>query len=185
MNYFFRIFNYLNPYKGYVILNIISNILSILFSLVSLTMVIPFLGILFGTQEKVYNTSPLSLNAESIKDHFYTIISNIIDNNGKEEALMFICILVLITFFFRNLFRYLALFFLTPIRNGIVHDMRIDLHKKMISLPIGFFSEKRKGDLTARMSSDLVEIEWSIMSSLEMIVKDPISIITYLSETIF
>ena len=184
MNYFFRIFNYLNPYKGYVILNIISNILSILFSLVSLTMVIPFLGILFGTQEKVYNTSPLSLNAESIKDHFYTIISNIIDNNGKEEALMFICILVLITFFFRNLFRYLALFFLTPIRNGIVHDMRIDLHKKMISLPIGFFSEKRKGDLTARMSSDLVEIEWSIMSSLEMIVKDPISIITYLSALI-
>ena len=184
MNYFFRIFSYLNPYKGYVILNIISNILSILFSLVSLTMVIPFLGILFGTQEKVYNTSPLSLNAESIKDHFYTIISNIIDNNGKEEALMFICILVLITFFFRNLFRYLALFFLTPIRNGIVHDMRIDLHKKMISLPIGFFSEKRKGDLTARMSSDLVEIEWSIMSSLEMIVKDPISIITYLSALI-
>ena len=90
---------------------------------------------------------------------------------------MFICVLVLITFFLRNLFRYLALFFLTPIRNGIVHDLRMTLHKKMISLPLPFFSEKRKGDLTARLTSDLVEIEWSIMSSLEMMFKDPLNII--------
>jgi subfamily B ATP-binding cassette protein MsbA len=180
MHYFLRIIKYIKPYTPFAVLNIISNIISVLFSLVSLTMVIPFLGILFGTQDKVYNPQPLSFNTDAIKDNFYAIISSEIDEKEKIEALLFICILVLITFFFRNLFRYSALYFLTPIRNGIVHDLRIDLHKKMISLPLPFFTKKRKGDLTARLTSDLVEIEWSIMSSLEMIFKDPLNIIIYL-----
>ncbi len=148
-------------------------------------MVVPFLGILFETQEKVYSPPPLSVNATAIKDNFYALISSIIDEKGKVEALLFICILVLITFFFRNLFRYLSLYFLTPIRNGVVHDLRMDLHRKIISLPMPFFTEKRKGDLTARLTSDLVEIEWSIMSSLEMIFKDPLSIIIYLATLSF
>ena len=180
MYYFFRIIKYIKPYTSYAILNVISNIVSVLFSLVSLTMIIPFLGILFETQEKVYNPQPFSFNTESIKENFYAIISSVIDEKGKLEALLFICILVLITFFFRNLFRYSSLYFLTPIRNGIVHDLRTDLHKKIISLPLPFFTEKRKGDLTSRLTSDLVEIEWSIMSSLEMIFKDPLNIIIYL-----
>ena len=180
MHYFLRILKYIKPYTPFAILNITSNIISVLFSLISLTMVIPFLGILFETQEKVYNPQPLKLNAESIKENFYAIISSTIDEKGQVEALLFICILVLITFFLRNLFRYLALYFLTPIRNGIVHDLRMDLHRKIISLPLPFFTQKRKGDLTARLTSDLVEIEWSIMSSLEMTFKDPINIVVYL-----
>jgi len=166
-------------------LNILFNILSILFSLVSLTMAIPFLGILFETQEKVYNPPPLAINANSIQQNFYAIISSIIDEKGKLEALLFICLLILITFFLRNLFRYLSLYFLTPIRNGIVHDIRMDLHKKVLSLPLQFFTEKRKGDITSRMTADLVEIEWSIMNCLEMIFKDPITILVYLSTLIF
>ena len=169
----------------FALLNILFNILSVLFSLVSLTMVIPFLGILFETQEKVYTPPPLSFNATALKENFYAIISSIVDEKGKIEALLFICILVLVTFFFRNLFRYLSLYFLTPIRNGVVHDMRMDLHKKVISLPLPFFTEKRKGDITARMTSDLVEIEWSIMSSLEMLFKDPLNIVVYLATLIF
>ena len=180
MHYFLKILKYIKPYSSLAILNIISNIISVVFSLVSLTMVIPFLGILFGTQEKVYNPQPISLKADAIKDNFYAIISSTIDQKGEVEALLFICILVLITFFFKNIFRYSGLYFLTPIRNGIVHDLRMDLHKKIISLPLPFFTEKRKGDLTARLTSDLVEIEWSIMSSLEMIFKDPLNIIIYL-----
>lgn len=180
MHYFFKITKYLKPYCSFAILNIFTNIISVLFSLISLTMVIPFLGILFETQKKIYNPQPLSFNANAIKDNFYAIISSIIDEKGKIEALLFICLLVLFTFFFRNLFRYLALYFLTPIRNGIVHDLRMDLHKKIISLPLTFFNKKRKGDITARLTSDLVEIEWSIMSSLEMICKDPLNIIIYL-----
>jgi subfamily B ATP-binding cassette protein MsbA len=185
MHYFFRILKYIKPYLPFALLNILFNILSVLFSLVSLTMVIPFLGILFETQEKVYNPPPLSLNATALKENFYAIISSIVDEKGKIEALLFICILVLVTFFFRNLFRYLSLYFLTPIRNGVVHDLRMDLHKKVISLPLPFFTEKRKGDITARMTSDLVEIEWSIMSSLEMLFKDPLNIIVYLATLIF
>tara|TARA_B110000444_G_scaffold228191_1_gene233818 strand:+ start:1024 stop:2844 length:1821 start_codon:yes stop_codon:yes gene_type:complete len=185
MHYFLRILKYIKPYLPFALLNIIFNILSILFSLVSLTMVIPFLGILFETQEKVYNPPPLSLNATTLKENFYAIISSIVDEKGKVEALLFICILVLLTFFFRNLFRYLSLYFLTPIRNGVVHDLRMNLHKKVISLPLPFFTERRKGDLTARMTSDLVEIEWSIMSCLEMIFKDPLTIIIYLATLVF
>tara|TARA_B100000902_G_scaffold90361_1_gene94058 strand:+ start:10230 stop:11936 length:1707 start_codon:yes stop_codon:yes gene_type:complete len=148
-------------------------------------MVIPFLGILFETQEKVYNPSPLTFNPTSIKDNFYAFITEIIDNQGKLDALFFICLLVLITFFLRNLFRYLALYFLTPIRNGVVHDIRMLLHKKILTLPLSFFTEKRKGDLTARLTSDLVEVEWSIMSSLEMVFKDPLTIIVYLGSLLF
>jgi subfamily B ATP-binding cassette protein MsbA len=148
-------------------------------------MVIPFLGILFGTQEKVYQATSLSFNAQAIKENFYLFISTVIDNNGKVEALMLICILVFIMFLLKNFFRYLALFFLTPIRNGIIHDIRMDLQKKILSLDMSSIGSKRKGDLTSRMTADLVEIEWSIMGALEMFFKDPITIIIFLSTLIF
>ncbi|SVB21673.1 uncharacterized protein METZ01_LOCUS174527, partial [marine metagenome] len=147
-------------------------------------MIIPFLGLLFGSQEKVYNPLPLGFNASSIKESFYALITSIIDNKGEVEALVFICILILVMFFFRNLFRYLALYFLSPIRNGVVCDLRNDLNKKILSLPISFFTDKRKGDISARMTTDLVEIEWSLMSSIEMIFKDPLNIIIFLGTLI-
>ena len=185
MHFFLKILKYIKPYSLYVCFNILSNILSVLFSLFSITMVIPFLGILFGTQEKVSQAQALAFNASSIKDNFYFIISKTINSKGETEALMFICILVLAMFFLKNLFRYLALFFLTPIRNGIIHDIRMDLQKKIISLPLSFIGTKRRGDLTSRMTSDLVEIEWSIMGTLEMVFKDPINILVFLSTLIF
>ena len=185
MHFFLKVLKYIKPYYSYVGLNIFSNILSVVFSLFSLTMVIPFLGILFGTQEKVLQASPLTFSADSIKENFYFFISKTVEEAGKVEALMMICILVLSMFFLKNLFRYLALYFLTPIRNGIIHDLRMDLSKKLLSLDISFINSKRKGDLTSRMTSDLVEIEWSVMGTLEMFFKDPISIIIFLSTLIF
>ena len=159
----------------------IFNVFAVLFSLVSITMVIPFLGLLFGTINVDISSVPeLNFSASSVKDYFYYHINSIIKSGTKIDALLFICGLILITFFFRNLFRYLALYFLTPIRNGVVHDLRSTLHEKVISLPLGFFTEKRRGDITSRMTTDLVEIEWSIMSSLEMIFRDPLQIIIYL-----
>ena len=180
MKDFFRILKYVKPYLGFAGLNIFFNILNILFSLVSITMIIPFLGLLFGTQQKVYNPIDLSFSAISVKENFYALITNIIDDKGKVEALVFVCVLILVMFFCRNLCRYLALYFLSPIRNGVVCDLRNDLNKKIISLPISYFTEKRKGDITARMTTDLVEIEWSVMSSLEMFFKDPLNIIIFL-----
>ncbi|MBT4217556.1 MAG: ABC transporter ATP-binding protein, partial [Flavobacteriales bacterium] len=181
MKDFYRILNYVKPYYRYAFLNMIFNVFAVLFSLVSITMVIPFLGLLFGTMETdIVKPESFTFSTSSIKDHFYYEINIIIESGEKIDALLFICGLILITFFFRNLFRYLALYFLTPIRNGVVHDLRSTLHEKVISLPLGFFTEKRRGDITSRMTTDLVEIEWSIMSSLEMIFRDPLQIIIYL-----
>ena len=181
MKDFFKVLRFAKPYWVYAVLNIVFNILTVIFSLVSITMIIPFLGLLFGTQEKVYEAPELSFSASSITENFYFQITQIIETRGQIDALLFICPLVLVMFMFRNLFRYLALYFLTPIRNGVVRDMRNDLHKKVLSLPLGFYTEKRKGDIIARMTTDLVEIEWSIMSSLEMIFKDPLNIIIFLA----
>jgi subfamily B ATP-binding cassette protein MsbA len=181
MKDFYRILNYVKPYYRYAFLNMIFNVFAVLFSLVSITMVIPFLGLLFGTMETdIVKPESFTFSTSSIKDHFYYEINSIIESGEKIDALLFICGLILITFFFRNLFRYLALYFLTPIRNGVVHDLRSTLHEKVISLPLGFFTEKKRGDITSRMTTDLVEIEWSIMSSLEMIFRDPLQIIIYL-----
>ena len=185
MKEFFRILRFTIPYWYYALFNIFFNILTVLFSLVSITMIIPFLGLLFGTQEKTYDAPPLSLNPDAIKENFYLYITQIIDEKGQVEALLFICLLVLVMFFFRNFCRYLALYFLAPIRNGVVRDLRNQLHAKVLALPLGFFTEKRKGDIMARMTTDLVEIEWSIMSSLEMIFKDPLNIIIFLGTLVF
>ena len=185
MKDFLRVLNFAKPYWIYAVFNITFNILTVIFSLVSITMIIPFLGLLFGTQEKIYTTSSLEFSANSIKENFYFQITQIIDSRGQIDALLFICGLVLTMFLFRNLFRYLALYFLTPIRNGVVRDMRNALHKKIINLPLGYYTEKRKGDIISRMTTDLVEIEWSIMSSLEMIFKDPLNIIIFLASLVF
>jgi subfamily B ATP-binding cassette protein MsbA len=143
-------------------------------------MVIPFLGILFGTEEKVYQAQELNFTLLSIKENFYFLVSSTIEDKGKVEALMLICLLVLVMFLLKNLFRYIALYFLSPIRNGIIYDMRMELQEKIISLPLAYFTEQKKGDLTSRMTSDLVEIEWSIMGVIEMIFKDPINIFIFL-----
>ena len=180
MSNMLSILKYIKPYTTYVIFNVFSNILSILFSLFSLTMVIPFLGILFGTQEKVYQAQELNFTLLSIKENFYFLVSSTIEDKGKVEALMLICLLVLVMFLLKNLFRYIALYFLSPIRNGIIYDMRMELQEKIISLPLAYFTEQKKGDLTSRMTSDLVEIEWSIMGVIEMIFKDPINIFIFL-----
>ena len=180
MSNMLRILKYIKPYTTYVIFNIFSNILSILFSLFSLTMVIPFLGILFGTQEKVYEAQELNFSILSIKENFYLFLSSTIEDKGKVEALMLICLIVLAMFLLKNLFRYIALYFLSPIRNGIIYDMRMELQEKITSLPLAYFTEQKKGDLTSRMTSDLVEIEWSIMGVIEMIFKDPVNIFIFL-----
>ena len=184
MSYFLKILKYVKPYTSYVLLNICSNLISIVFSLVSLTMVIPFLNILFDSERKTYVSTELGFSPESLKENFYILINKLIDYKGKEEALLFICLLVLVAFFIRNLFRYLALFFLSPVRNGVIHDIRKDLHDKTISLPIGYFKERRKGDISSRMTNDLVEVEWSVMGCIEMIFKDPVQIIIYLTALI-
>ena len=179
MKSFLRILRFIAPYKGYAWLNVLCNVLAVLFSLVSITMIIPFLGILIGTTDPVYEIPEFRLSASYFKEFLYYKITSIVQEKGNMEALGFVCVLVAVSFFFRNLFRYLALYFLTPLRNGVVRDIRAQLHTKVLHLPIAYFTEKRKGDVMARLTNDVKEVEQSIISSLEMTVRDPLTIIAF------
>ncbi len=175
-----KIFRYVIPYWWYIILNMIFNLLSVVFSVFSLTMVIPFLGLLFGTVKLVYHAPPLTFNSHAIIENFYYYISKIIVIYGKNDALLFICIVVVVLFLLKNMLRYLAMYFVAPIRGGVIMDIRNQIYKKILILPLSYYIEKRKGDIMSRISNDVQEVEWTIMSSLVMIIRDPLTIIIYL-----
>ena len=143
-------------------------------------MIIPFLSILFDRTKLVTEAPPFTFTVESITENFNCIISKIIIEQGQIQALLFISILVVTFFFLKNLFRYLAMYFLSPVRNGVIEDLRNDIYKKILILPLSYFTEQKKGDILSRMTNDVKEIEWSIMSSIEMIFKEPLTIIAYL-----
>ncbi|MCK4638330.1 MAG: ABC transporter ATP-binding protein, partial [Bacteroidales bacterium] len=181
MKNLFKILRYVGPYWVYAMLNILFNILSVLFSLASFALFIPVLQMLFKTTEVPAEVPEFSwLNFESVKENFYYEINKMISDYGEMDVLLYICVIIVVLYFFRNLFRYLAMYFLAPIRNGVVRDIRNDMYLKILILPLSYYSEQKKGDIIARMTSDVQEIEWSIMSSLEMIFRDPIAIISYL-----
>ncbi len=182
MKDFYKIFKFIFPYKFYAGLNILFNILSTIFSLFSFALVIPFLGILFKSQPLISNPKPLDFtNMASLEHNFNYWISNIIVEKGELHALITIGIIVVMATFFKTLTMYFANHFMVPIRNGVVKDIRNKLFDKVIILPISYFSEDKKGNIIARMTNDVQEIEWGIMSSLEMIFRDPIKIILFLA----
>jgi subfamily B ATP-binding cassette protein MsbA len=182
-----KILKYAIPYWVIATVSVLFNIFSVLFSLASFAFFIPVLDILFNQTEAVVNTpEPLTLNAfltfdmGLIKNSFYYQINDIINTYGQQQALLYISIAIVVLFFLKNLFRYLAMFFLAVVRNGVVKDLRNDLYYKILILPLSYFSEQRKGDIMARMTTDVQEVEWSIMTSLEMIFREPITILSFL-----
>lgn len=180
MKSFKHILQLLSNYKAYVVLNLIFNAIAIVFSLVSLTMVGPFLGILFDKIEIVKTAPELAFNVESVVQYFNYKLANVIDQSGKTKGLLFICLLVAVVFAVKNIFRYLALFIMAPIRNGVIKDLRNKIYKRILSLPLSYFSEKRKGDLLTRNSVDVVEVEWGVLGTLEAFFKEPLTIVLYL-----
>ena len=172
--------NYVRAYKGYAALNIFCNILSVIFSLFSLTMVAPFLNVLFS-QDMKYQQLPWSFSVKALLGNFNYFFSQFIAEHGKMEALELIVVVVIILMFLKNLFRYLAMYFIAPIRNGVVRDLRNKMYEKILYLPLTYYSEERKGDLMSRMTSDVQEIEWSIMQSLEVIFREPLTVILFLT----
>lgn len=188
MNYFGRVLKYAIPFKKFAVLNVISNIMYALFSLISIVIMMPVLGILFGSQD-IVNVEPVYNGISSLGDYLSTylnyFVSQQINQYGAGKALAVISIAGAIMFFLKNLFRYSALYFLAFLRSGVVRDLRIAMHNKILELPISFFSEKRKGDVIARMTSDVTEIQWSFLSSIEMIVREPLMIITSLAAMIY
>lgn len=156
-------------------------LLSAFFSLFSLAMIAPFLKVLFGETDLVTQPADFALNANSIIHNFNYILSQIIIGRGKVRALVFVGIMVLGTSLLKNVFLYYSKYFMIPIRTGIVRELRNMVFKKVLVLPLGYFSEERKGDIMSRMAQDVQEIEISVVRSLEMVFRDPILIVTYLA----
>jgi ATP-binding cassette, subfamily B, bacterial MsbA len=168
---------FLPPYKGWAIANIVFNILGAVFGAFSFLALSPILGILFGTQELVDSPVPFALNIESIKHNMFYQMSQIIVEQGQMRALFVIGLFMIIMVFFKVGFTYLASFSMVPIRNGVVRDLRERIYQRLLRLPLGYFSDERKGDIMSRVTSDVTEVENSIMNSLEMLFKNPILIV--------
>ncbi|WP_319501617.1 ABC transporter ATP-binding protein [uncultured Draconibacterium sp.] len=173
------------PYRGKVVMNIIYNILGALFGTFSFAMLIPALDILFKTKELVTEKVQWAFTADSITNNINYYISSFISKHGEQDSLLLIGLILVIATLFKVGFTYLADFVLIALRNGVVYDIRSLIYKKIIGLPLGYFSEERKGDIMARITSDVQEVENSVANSLGMMIKNPILIIVYLAVMIY
>lgn len=180
MKQFLRLLKYLLPYRLNIVLNIIFNLLSVLFSLVSIVMLIPFLQLLFGKTPPVTESPAFALSPNYAINFFEYKLSSIIKESGATDALLFICIATALVFFLKNTFRFLAVYVMSPVRNGVVRDIRNDLHQKILRLPLSYYNKEKKGDIIARMTDDVKEIETSIMNMLEIFFREPVNIIVFL-----
>ncbi len=175
-----KIIPFLKPYKTNVVWNITFNILYALFSTLSFIALIPMLDVLFKDAEKI-ETKPVYTSIWEIgdfgKDYLYFYITKLSEENGPQYALLLVVTIIIITFLLKNLFNYLALNHLLLLKNGVLKDIRNKMFDKIIDLPVSYYSEKRKGDVMARMLNDVNEVKNSFFSILELVVKEPMTIL--------
>jgi subfamily B ATP-binding cassette protein MsbA len=176
-----RIIAYIFPYWGSLIANLFFNLMAIVFSLFSLALLIPFLNLLFGINKLVTQKPVLTMNTRSVLEYLNYYISQIIQHQGKLQALVFICVIILTSFFFKNFGRFFAMYFINYARAGAIRGIRDDIYSKLLILPLSFYTRNKKGDLMTRITSDVQELEVSIFVNLEALVRDPITIIAYLA----
>lgn len=174
---------YIRPYTGYMGASIALNILSAVFNVVSFSLLIPVLKILFDTSNTVYELIPWNEVSDfsHVTNNIYHYVGNWIAVYGQSRVLLALCLMFCIITLIKTSCYFGASAVMVPIRNGVIKDMRMQIYNKILSLPIGFFSQERKGDIIARISGDVSEVEYSITSSLEMLIKNPILIIIYLT----
>ncbi len=180
MKRFFKLLEYIIPYKWDIMQNIVYNILGAFFALFSFAMVIPFLKVLFGNQATTIEPMEFALTTDYFMHTLNYYMSRMMDQRGAAGTLVLVSIMVVGFSFLKNSFIFVANYVLAPIRAFIVRDIRNDIYRKVLRLPLSYYTEARKGDVMARISSDVQEIEASIMSSMQMIFKDPITIIIYM-----
>jgi len=176
---FRRILHYVKPYWFSVLMNIVFNIMAILFSLFSFSMIVPFLNLLFNPETLTIVKPDFALDTDTLLALLDYYVSLIIIRKGQAAALMLICILLVVAFFLRNLTTYLAMYFMVAARAGTIQDIRNDLYRKMMILPLSFYSRNKKGDIMARITTDVQEIEVSIISYLDVFIKSPLTIVAY------
>lgn len=172
---------FIPPYKLRVSKSILFNLLHALFGSLSIMMLMPILGIIFGSQEDVLEKVPFALDANSIFTNFSYYVTQVKYLYGQSTTLLFIGLIAVVATALKTGFAYLAAYELIYIRNGVVRDIRKKIYLKILSLPLPFFSEERKGDIISRMTGDVQEVEASVMSSLDMLFQSPILIIVYLA----
>ena len=178
MKKFSRILRYLVEYKSQIALYFLSNLLTIVFGLFSLSMLAPVLQVLFRDESV---STPSATKKTDILSFISDYIHNLVLKEGKLTALAYICITVVVFTILKNSFFYLAQYILNPIRNAVLRRVRDDIFTKTLFLPIGFFTEERKGDLISRMTNDINEVELSIMATLEVVFREPFAILITLS----
>lgn len=178
-----RLLNYLADYKGKIGLYFLFNLLSIMFGLFSFSLIAPILTTLFNTTPDAKPVAKLS--NPGVIDQAKEYFNNLLMQHDKLTTLAYICIIVVVFTILKNLFLYLALYILNPLRNAVLRRLRDDLFTKTLSLPIGFFTEERKGDLISRMTNDINEVELSIMAVLEVFIREPLTIIFFLGYMIY
>ena len=171
--------HYVKPYWFSILMNIVFNILAIVFSLFSFSMIVPFLNLLFNPENLTTVKPEFALDTDSLLAMLDYYVSYIIILKGQSTALVFICLLLVIAFFLRNITTYFALYFMVGARAGTIQDIRNDLYKKIMILPLSFYSKHKKGDIMARITTDVQEIEVSIISYLDTFIKSPITILAY------
>tara|TARA_B100000795_G_scaffold112523_1_gene83395 strand:+ start:21422 stop:23248 length:1827 start_codon:yes stop_codon:yes gene_type:complete len=180
MNYFKKILDYARPYKKYAVLNIISNVFYAFFGTLAFVSLMPMLKVLFGNGEKVL-VKPTYQGLSKIGDYFEQFsnffITQRIEAHGEMSALTIMIVFVIATFLLKNFFGYLAMYFITFLRNGVLKDLRNELYRKTVDLPVSHYSEKRKGDTIARITNDVLEVQHSFLSILELIVREPLMIL--------
>ena len=176
---FRRILHYVKPYWFSILMNIVFNILAIVFSLFSFSMIVPFLNLLFNPDNLTTVRPDFALDTDTLLAMLDYYVSYIILLKGQETALIFICLLLVIAFFLRNITTYFALYFMVGARAGTIKDIRNDLYKKIMILPLSFYSHHKKGDIMARITTDVQEIEVSIISYLDVFIKSPLTIAAY------
>ena len=187
MDLFRLLKRFIPPYRGKVVLNVVFNLLSTILSLFSFAAIIPVLHILFGIKTGVAAYTPFAWSdsllsiADALKNNLFWWLGNQIAQNGAGWVLFLLGLFLVAMTGLKCLCTYLASFFMIPIRTGVLRDLRGQLYDKVISLPMGYFTEAKKGDVMSRMTSDVNEVEASIMASLDMLFKDPIMILIYLA----
>ncbi|MEP7321489.1 MAG: ABC transporter ATP-binding protein [Saprospiraceae bacterium] len=175
MKTFIKLLPYIRTYRSNLVGTALFNLLLAVFTVFTIPAFIPFFQILFTT------VSTDAAPAPGILQWIKTFFQNLIAAQGKETALIYVCVFLLVVLFFKNLFRYLALYMMTPLRTGIIRDIRSKLYNKLLQLPLTYFSNERKGDLMSRMTNDVIEIEWSVITTIEAIFREPIILIGSLS----
>ena len=180
-----QLLSYIKNYRTLVSLNVIFNILTVLFSTVSIVLLAPFLELLFDIKDPILTKPTFTTSIDSFVQYFNYYLSTLIIENGRKSALVFVCIAIISVFFLKNLFRYLAMAVMAPVRNGIVRDVRARVFSRLIHLPMSYFSEERKGDLISRMTADVQEIQWSILSMIEVIFREPLAILASLGVMLY